>query len=68
MRIIILGAGQVETTLAENLVSEDNDITLINVDAVRLAHLQDKHDLKVIRALHHHREFYEKQEHLTQIY
>ncbi|QEH18774.1 Trk system potassium transporter TrkA [Histophilus somni] len=48
MRIIILGAGQVGTTLAENLVSEDNDITLIDNDAVRLAHLQDKHDLKVI--------------------
>ena len=30
MKIIILGAGQVGTTLAANLVSEDNDITLVD--------------------------------------
>ena len=31
MKIIILGAGQVGSTLATNLVSEDNDITLLTM-------------------------------------
>ncbi|WP_312721495.1 hypothetical protein, partial [Escherichia sp. AM3] len=29
MKIIILGAGQVGVTLAENLVGENNDITIV---------------------------------------
>ncbi|QLB12225.1 trk system potassium uptake protein TrkA [Bisgaardia hudsonensis] len=49
MKIIILGAGQVGTTLAESLVSEDNDITLIDNQDERLANLQDKHDLRVVK-------------------
>lgn len=49
MKIIILGAGQVGSTLAENLVSEDNDIVLIDNDPTRLEKLKDKHDLQVIR-------------------
>lgn len=48
MKIIILGAGQVGTTLAANLVSEDNDITLVDNEAERLLALQDKHDLRVV--------------------
>lgn len=48
MKIIILGAGQVGTTLAENLVGEDNDITLVDNNETRLASLQDKHDLRVL--------------------
>lgn len=48
MKIIILGAGQVGTTLAESLVSEDNDITLVDNNEARLEHLQDKHDLRVL--------------------
>lgn len=48
MKIIILGAGQVGATLAENLVGEDNDITVVDNDADRLNHLQDKHDLRVV--------------------
>ncbi|WP_439234809.1 Trk system potassium transporter TrkA [Lonepinella koalarum] len=48
MKIIILGAGQVGTTLAENLVSEDNDITLVDNEQERLISLQDKHDLRVV--------------------
>lgn len=49
MKIIILGAGQVGATLAENLVNDDNDITLIDDDETRLAKLQDKHDLRVLK-------------------
>ena len=40
MKIIILGAGQVGTTLAANLVSEDNDITLVDNES---QHLQNLH-------------------------
>lgn len=49
MKIIILGAGQVGSTLAENLVSENNDLVLIDNDPSRLDKLKDKHDLQVIR-------------------
>lgn len=48
MKIIILGAGQVGRTLAENLVGENNDITVIDRNADRLRDLQDKFDLQVI--------------------
>ncbi|MBE2896999.1 Trk system potassium transporter TrkA [Pasteurellaceae bacterium HPA106] len=48
MKIIILGAGQVGGTLAENLVSEDNDITVIDHDQQRLNSLLDKYDLRVV--------------------
>lgn len=48
MKIIILGAGQVGGTLAENLVGENNDITVVDSDAARLRLLQDKFDLRVV--------------------
>lgn len=48
MKIIILGAGQVGGTLAENLVGENNDITVVDTDATRLRQLQDKFDLRVV--------------------
>lgn len=48
MKIIIIGAGQVGGTLAENLVGELNDITLVDTNSERLRELQDKMDLQVI--------------------
>ncbi|WP_411901059.1 NAD-binding protein, partial [Salmonella enterica] len=48
MKIIILGAGQVGGTLAENLVGENNDITVVDTTGARLRRLQDKFDLRVI--------------------
>lgn len=48
MKIIILGAGQVGGTLAENLVGENNDITLVDTNGDRLRSLQDKFDLRVV--------------------
>ena len=48
MKIIIVGAGQVGTTLAENLVGEKNDITIIDPNRHRLAELQEKYDLRVV--------------------
>lgn len=46
MKIIILGAGQVGGTLAENLVGEENEITVVDIDGERLRELQDKYDLQ----------------------
>ena len=48
MKIIILGAGQVGATLAENLAGEENEITLVDIDAEALHQLQDKFDLQVV--------------------
>src|SRR5476651_1782792 len=49
MKIIILGAGQVGGTLAENLVGENNDITVVDTNTTRLRQLQDKFDLRVVQ-------------------
>ena len=48
MKIIIIGAGQVGGTLAENLVGEQNDITLIDTNSETLRELQDRMDLRVV--------------------
>ncbi len=46
LKIIILGAGRVGQSVAESLVSEKNDITVIDTDARRLRELQERHDLR----------------------
>jgi trk system potassium uptake protein TrkA len=46
MKIIILGAGRVGTSVAESLVSEANDITVIDTDGTRVADLQERYDLR----------------------
>lgn len=46
MRIIILGAGRVGESVAESLVSERNDITVIDPDAHRLRALEERLDLR----------------------
>lgn len=48
MKIIILGAGQVGTSLANNLASEANDITVVDVNADLLNQLQDRLDLRTV--------------------
>ncbi|WP_278356457.1 NAD-binding protein, partial [Idiomarina abyssalis] len=48
MKIIILGVGQVGGTLAENLVGERNDITIVDTNNDLLDDLQDKYDLRVV--------------------
>ena len=48
MKIIILGAGQVGSSLAENLTSEANDITIIDKNETTLLALQDRLDLRTI--------------------
>ncbi|MFN4004376.1 MAG: Trk system potassium transporter TrkA [Hylemonella sp.] len=46
MNIIILGAGRVGESVAESLVSEQNDITVIDQDPVRLRRLEERLDLR----------------------
>jgi trk system potassium uptake protein TrkA len=46
MKILILGAGRVGESVAESLVSEKNDITVVDSDPVRLGQLQDRLDLR----------------------
>ncbi len=48
MRVIIAGAGLVGTSLAQQLLIEDHDITLIEVQPELCTQLEDKHDLMVI--------------------
>ncbi|MFB2707024.1 Trk system potassium transporter TrkA [Marinobacter shengliensis] len=48
MKILILGAGQVGGTLAENLANEANDITVIDSDSARLRELQDRLDIRTM--------------------
>ena len=48
MKIIILGAGQVGSSVAESLVSEANDITMVDIDSKRLALLQERLDLRTV--------------------
>jgi trk system potassium uptake protein TrkA len=48
LKIVILGAGQVGSTLAESLVSEQNDITVVDLVPARLKDLQDKLDLRAV--------------------
>jgi len=48
VKIIILGAGQVGTSLASNLVNEANDITVVDSDAALLHNLQEHLDLRTV--------------------
>lgn len=54
MKIIIIGAGQVGGTLAENLVGEQNEITIVDSDRTVLENLQNRLDLQVICGLGSH--------------
>ena len=48
MYIIILGAGQVGSSVAESLSSEANDITLVDSNAELLSDLSDRHDIQTV--------------------
>ncbi len=48
MKIIILGAGQVGSSVAANLCSEANDITVVDQSATHLQQLQDRLDLRTV--------------------
>ena len=42
MKIVVLGAGQVGSTVAHSLSNEENDITIVDLDANRMKILQDR--------------------------
>jgi trk system potassium uptake protein len=46
MNIVIIGAGRVGASVAESLVSEHNDITVVDTSPPRLSVLQDRLDLR----------------------
>ena len=46
MKIVILGAGQVGSTVAHSLSSEENDITVVDTNAAHLKNLQDRLDIR----------------------
>ncbi|MBL8473259.1 MAG: Trk system potassium transporter TrkA [Rhodocyclaceae bacterium] len=48
MKIIILGAGQVGSSVAESLESEANEITVVDTNTDLLQALQDKLDLRTV--------------------
>ncbi len=45
---MILGAGQVGSTVAWSLAGEDNDITIVDKDSSQLKHLQDHLDIRAV--------------------
>ena len=49
MKIVILGAGQVGSTVASALVHEENDITIVDIDEHRLKELQDQMDIRSVQ-------------------
>jgi len=54
MKIIILGAGQVGASVAANLASEANDITVVDDNAVILQDLQDRLDIRTVKGYASH--------------
>lgn len=54
MKIVILGAGQVGTTVARSLSHEDNDITIVDTDADRLRDLANHLDLRTVQGFGSH--------------
>ena len=48
MKILILGAGQVGSTVAANLASEANDITLVDSNTMLLDDLRDRLDIQTV--------------------
>jgi len=56
LKIIVLGAGQVGSTVAQNLAYENNDVTVVDTDKDTLEELQNRIDLKTVigHAAHPH--------------
>jgi trk system potassium uptake protein len=48
VNILILGAGQVGSAVAEHLISENTDITIVDTDDARLRYLQDRMDINTV--------------------
>ncbi|MDQ2069682.1 Trk system potassium transporter TrkA [Natronospira bacteriovora] len=52
MKILILGAGQVGSTVAQHLAREEaNEVTVVDIDAERLQEMQDRLDIRTVRGM-----------------
>lgn len=60
MKIIILGAGQVGSSVAANLVNEDNDITLVDINPSALQSISERFDLRTVTGVASHPSILEK--------
>jgi trk system potassium uptake protein TrkA len=49
MKILILGAGRVGASLAEQLVLEKNDVTVVDTEPENLSALQERFDLRTLQ-------------------
>ena len=54
MKILILGAGTVGTSVASALATENNDITVVDTDMLRLRELAEKIDLRTVHGFASH--------------
>ena len=54
MNILILGAGQVGSSVAASLAGEANDITIVDTDPEALRHLQEHFDLRTLTGFASH--------------
>jgi trk system potassium uptake protein TrkA len=48
LKIVILGAGAVGSTLATLLSQEDNDIIVVDANSLPLTHLEEEADIKTV--------------------
>jgi trk system potassium uptake protein TrkA len=60
MKILILGAGQVGSSVASVLAREDDDITLVDIDMNKLLKLQDHFDIQTVQGEASHPDVLEK--------
>jgi trk system potassium uptake protein len=60
MKIVILGAGQVGSTIATNLASESNDVTLVDSNQELLSELGDRLDIQTVCGWGSHPEILEQ--------
>ena len=54
MKIVVLGAGQVGSSVAHALSREENDITIVDIDGARLKELQDRLDIRTVNGFASH--------------
>jgi len=54
VKIVVLGAGQVGSSVAHALSREDNDITIVDIDTRRLKELQDRLDIRAVNGFASH--------------
>ena len=48
VKILILGGGQVGSSVVENLCGDANDITVVDTEATKLRELSEKLDLRTV--------------------